>query len=53
MDSDDDEDVPMVSISGRKMPINEVTDDMVTQMTPKEKETYIKLAQEMYQDMYE
>ncbi|CAC5386591.1 TFIIE1 [Mytilus coruscus] len=53
MEDDDDEEGPMVSIGGAKVSIHDVTDDMVAKMTPHEKEEYIRLGQEMYQDMYE
>ena len=53
MDEDDDDDGPMVSIGGARVPIQEVTDEMVAKMTPQEKEEYIRIGQEMYQDMYE
>ena len=52
-DDDDDEEEAMVSIGGTKVPYHEVTEDMVAKMTPAEKEQYIKIGQEMYQDMYE
>lgn len=53
MDDDDDDDIPMVSINGSKVSIHDVTDEMVARMTPVEKEQYIRLGQEMYNDMYE
>lgn len=53
MDDDDYDDIPMVSISGTKVSIHDVTDEMVARMTPVEKEEYIRLGQEMYNDMYE
>jgi transcription initiation factor TFIIE subunit alpha len=43
----------MVSINGSKVSIHDVTDEMVARMTPVEKEQYIRLGQEMYNDMYE
>ena len=52
-DDDDDEEEAIVSIGGTKVPYHEVTEDMVAKMTPSEKEQYIKIGQEMYQDMYE
>ncbi|CAC5386589.1 TFIIE1 [Mytilus coruscus] len=53
MEDDDDEEGPMVSIGGAKVSIHDVTDDMVAKMTPHEKEEYIRLGQEMYQDIHE
>ena len=52
-DDDDDDEEAIVSIGGTKVPYHEVTEDMVAKMTPAEKELYIKIGQEMYQDMYE
>ena len=52
-DDDDDEEEAMVSIGGTKVSYHEVTEDMVAKMTPAEKEQYIRIGQEMYQDMYE
>ena len=52
-DDDDEEEETMVSIGGTKVAYHEVTEDMVAKMTPTEKELYIKIGQEMYQNMYE
>ena len=52
-DDDDDDEEAIVSIGGTKVPYHEVTEDMVAKMTPAEKEQYIKIGQEMYQDVYE
>ena len=54
MESDDDDDTsPMVTIGHMKVPYNEVTEDMVDRMTPAEKDAYIQLGQEMYENMYD
>ena len=54
MESDDDDDaVPMVTIGGAKVSYNDVTEEMVERMTPAEKEIYIQLGQEMYENMYD
>ena len=54
MESDDEEGtVPMVTVAGNKVPYHEVTEEMVARMSPTEKEHYIKVGQEMYQDMFE
>ncbi|XP_078001461.1 general transcription factor IIE subunit 1-like [Glandiceps talaboti] len=50
---DEDEEELMVTIGNRKIPINEVTDEMVAKMTPEEKGEYIKMGQEAYAAMYE
>ena len=51
MESDEDE-VAMVTIGNRQVPIHEVTEDVIEQMTASEKEAYIALTQDLYQDMY-
>ena len=54
MDSGDEEDeVTMVSIGEMRVPLHEVTDDMVARMTAEEKENYIRLGQELYSHLYE
>ncbi|ESO89184.1 hypothetical protein LOTGIDRAFT_106483 [Lottia gigantea] len=53
MESEEEEEVAMVTIGDRKIPLHEITDSMVAQMTPTEKEEYIRLSQEMYENMYE
>ncbi|XP_062573233.1 general transcription factor IIE subunit 1-like [Saccostrea cucullata] len=42
-----------VTVAGRKVPLHEVTDEMVAKMTPEEKKDYIRLGEELYQNMYE
>lgn len=51
MESEEEE--TMVSVAGKMVPLNEVTDEMVSKMSPEEKEEYIRLGQELYQNMYE
>ncbi|KAK7477625.1 hypothetical protein BaRGS_00031103 [Batillaria attramentaria] len=54
MESDEEEDaVPTVTIGGKRVPFHDVSDDMVSQMTPTEKEEYIRVGQELYENMYE
>ncbi|XP_033741256.1 general transcription factor IIE subunit 1-like [Pecten maximus] len=53
MESDEEESIPMVNVDGEPVPYHEVTDDMVAKMSAVEKEEYIRIGQEMYQDMYE
>lgn len=48
-----EEEVSTVSVDGQRVPYEEVTDEMVQRMTPPEKEAYIQMGQEMYQDMYD
>lgn len=53
METDEEESIPMVSVNGQPVPYNEVTSEMVAKMSAEEKEDYIRLGQEMYEDMYE
>lgn len=48
-----EEEDTLVSVGGRMVPLHEVTDEMVARMSPEEKEAYIRLGQELYQNMYE
>lgn len=52
-ESDEEEEVVMVTVAGSKVPLSDVTDEMVARMSLEEKAEYIRLGQEMYQDMYE
>lgn len=54
MDSDEFEDVgPMVSIGSSRVPYNSITSEMVAAMTPLEKEEYIRIGQQLYENIYE
>ncbi|XP_069705289.1 general transcription factor IIE subunit 1 [Periplaneta americana] len=53
MDSDDDELIPVVSVGDRSVPVTEVNDTLIAQMTPAEKEAYIQVYQEYYSHMYD
>lgn len=50
---EEEEEVVMVTVGGVRVPMSEVTDDMVARMSFEEKSEYIKLGQEMYHSMYE
>lgn len=52
-ETESEEEETMVSVAGKMVPLNEVTDEMVSKMSPEEKEEYIRLGQELYQNMYE
>ncbi|XP_071455333.1 general transcription factor IIE subunit 1 [Hetaerina americana] len=53
-DGDDDDDlVPMVEIGNRSVPITDIDDALIAQMTPAEKEAYIQVYQEHYSHMYD
>lgn len=49
-EEEDDEDVPLVSVAGRRVPITEVVNmtDAISQMTPSEKEHYIQVYQDYF-----
>lgn len=54
MDSDEDDDMePTVSVGGRVVPLSEVNDDLVAQMTQSEKDAYIQLFQDHYSHVYD
>ena len=54
MESDDDDDaVPTVSVGGVHMSYHDITEEIVQRMTPQEKDEYIRVGQEMYQNMYD
>lgn len=53
MDSDDDDMEPTVSVGGRIVPLSEVNDDLVAQMTQREKDAYIQLYQDHYSHVYD
>ncbi|KAF4532395.1 hypothetical protein B566_EDAN003847 [Ephemera danica] len=53
MDSDDEELTPTVSVGGRNVAITDVNDQLIAQMTPEEKESYIHIYQEYYAHMYD
>ncbi|XP_073981525.1 transcription factor IIEalpha [Rhodnius prolixus] len=52
-DSDEDELVPIVSVGNKTVPITEVDDSLISEMTPPEKEAYIQIYQEYYSHMYD
>lgn len=52
-DSDSDDNAPTVLVNGKAVPITSIDDDVIAQMTPSEKETYIQVYQEYYSHMYD
>ena len=52
-DSDTDDNAPSVMVNGKTVPLTSVDDDVIAQMTPSEKETYIQVYQEYYSHMYD
>lgn len=54
MESEEDDDhAHMVTIGDRQYAYHDVTNEMVAQMTPAEKEDYIRIGQAMYESYYE
>jgi len=48
----EEETVPMVTVAGEQVPYDEVTEEMVERLTATEKEEYIRVGQQIYEDMY-
>lgn len=53
MDSDEDDMVPVIMIGDKSVPVTEVNDTLIAQMTPIEKGEYIRIYQEYYSHMYD
>lgn len=57
MDSDDEDientDIPLVHVGEKRFALDEIDDDIVTRMTHFERESYIRLTQEIYSHLYE
>ena len=53
MDSEDDELIPVVKVGERTVPITDVDDTLIAEMSPQEKEAYIQIYQEYYSHMYD
>lgn len=49
-ESEDDDD-PTVFVAGKPIPLSEVNNELIAQMTPQEKENYIQVYQEAYNHM--
>lgn len=52
-DSDSEDNAPTVMVNGKAVPLTSIDDDLIAQMTPTEKETYIQVYQEYYSHMYD
>lgn len=52
-DSESDDNAPTVLVNGKAVPITSVDDDVIAQMSPTEKETYIQVYQEYYSHIYD
>lgn len=53
MDTDSDDDTPVVTVAGRPYPVDEINDTLIAEMTPQEKETYIQVYQDHFSHMYD
>lgn len=53
MDSESDDDSPIVIVAGKPYPIDEIDDNLIAQMTPQEKDTYIQIYQDHFSHMYD
>ncbi|XP_055382497.1 general transcription factor IIE subunit 1 [Condylostylus longicornis] len=51
--SDSDDDIPVVHVSGKPYPIDEIDNELIAQMTKQEKDNYIQVYQEHYSHMYD
>lgn len=52
-DDDEEEEETQVMVEGVPVALQHVTEEMVSRMTPAEKEDYIRLRQELYSMMYD
>lgn len=55
MDSDSDDDGPIVYVAGKPYPLNDVVEsaELIDQMTPQEKESYIKVYQDTFSHIHD
>ena len=53
MDSEDEETSPTVQVGAERIPISDVTDDVIARMTADEKEAYILAYQDYYSHIHE
>lgn len=51
MDSDSEEDAPMVRVGDMEFPVHEVPSEQIARMTPSEKDAYVQLHQEYMERM--
>lgn len=52
-DEDEEDDTRMITVGDRQVDLREVTDELISKMTPAEKEHYIRISQEAYANYYE
>lgn len=48
----EDEEVHEIKIGNKMVPVNDVTEEMLKQMTPEEHEAYTKTLQHVYSQLY-
>lgn len=53
IESESDDDAPVVLVSGKPFPIDEINDELIAQMTQQEKDTYIQVYQDHFSHMYD
>lgn len=53
MSSDDEDVAPIVMVGGKPIPVTQVDNKIIAQMTPSEKEAYIQTYQECYSNLYD
>ncbi|KAJ8670335.1 hypothetical protein QAD02_001594 [Eretmocerus hayati] len=53
MESDDEDQVPSVTVNGKSVALTDVNDTLIAEMTKSEKEAYIQAYQEFYSSMYD
>ena len=51
--SDSEDDIPMVHVAGRPIPIDEIDNELIAKMTRQEKDNYIQVYQEHFSHMYD
>merc|ERR1711994_862746 len=52
-DSDENDDIPTISVGGEEYDITDVTPDVIAKMSAEEMEKYNQLYQDFYKDMYD
>jgi len=53
MESDEDDQMPVVSVGSEKIPLTDINEEIITRMSATEKEAYIQQYQEFYSHLYD
>lgn len=53
METDSEDDAPVVFVGGKSYPIDEINDELIAQMNQQEKDTYIQVYQDHFSHMYD